>query len=113
MHRLPELTDEAWDFVLRPTLGEGRVLVVGRRKHGCAGWSYLLSRHREVPPGHLAVTAMREDGPATVAVTEADLPHLSGARARLEQVALGQRLVWDNPQEEDRCGCGASILTRP
>lgn len=113
MTSLPQLTADAWTFVLRAETGTGRVLVVGRRKQGCAGWSYTLARQEEVPTDMVVETVNLPDGPAFLAVRPADVPHLKGAQARLARLPLGHQLFWDNPQVMDQCGCGLSVLTDP
>jgi iron-sulfur cluster assembly protein len=108
---LLSLSPAAWRFVLRPATGEGRVIVVGRRKHGCAGWAYTLARHTQVPDGHWSTEVALADGPAWLAVAEPDVPHLQGSRGDLATQGLGQALVWDNPQVVGTCGCGISVQT--
>jgi len=105
------LSERAWAFVLRPGMGEGRALVVRRKPTGCAGWSYALTRERFPPRGCVVAEVMLPDGPAWVAVPQADAPHLEGTHADVVRQGLGWALTWTNPQEVGRCGCGISVQT--
>lgn len=102
---------EAWRFILQPHLGSGRVVVVSRRRSGCAGFRYDVRRTDQAPEDHQIEGFVLDDGAAWLAIPKEDVPHLQGTQVQLERQGLNRVLTWTNPQEVSRCGCGLSVAT--
>lgn len=75
------------------------------KKSGCAGLAYELALSDGPEDDEEVVTC----GEVTLFVPRPSILHLVGTRILVEREALAERFVFENPNEVDACGCGASF----
>lgn len=75
------------------------------KKSGCAGLSYELSLSDGPEEDEEIVVC----GEVRLFVPRSSILHLVGTRISVERTAFAERFVFENPNETDACGCGASF----
>lgn len=88
-------------------LPQGTHLRLSLRRTGCAG----VTHHLEQAGPQSGDIAVPYEG-FNVYVAAADAQLLGGTVIDVMGDAGGQRVVFHNPREESRCGCGQSINLR-
>lgn len=90
-----------------------QVLVVDLAQSGCSGWAYRPAWHAELPgdpAGFVTTTVQGDAGNAlTLAYPVAHADKMAGVVLDYVREGLSSRLVFQNPQVTDACGCGASV----
>ncbi len=82
---------------------------VTTKKTGCSGLSYALNPVSEILENHLDY----QDQGIRLLVDRGSLMYLSGLRIDYVKQELGlSQLVFDNPNESARCGCGESFTVQ-
>jgi iron-sulfur cluster insertion protein len=83
----------------------GAAFRIGVEGGGCSGFKYAFSVAPQLDAGdHL----VEKDG-ARLAVDEASLPFLLGARIDFVDDLMGQSFRVENPNASSSCGCGVSF----
>ncbi|MCK9469015.1 MAG: iron-sulfur cluster assembly accessory protein [Porticoccaceae bacterium] len=75
-------------------------------KSGCTGFKYEIDEVAGPEEGDVAVEL---DSGLTLCVPASDLPQLNGMELDYVQEGLNRRLVINNPNVRDACGCGESF----
>ena len=86
-------------------LKPGQSIVVGTKRSGCSGLRYELDVVDEFDT--TAYQAITADFP--LLVESKSVPYLKGLVIDLEQEGLQSRIVYNNPNEAGKCGCGESF----
>ena len=87
---------------------QARFLVLSLKKTGCSGLSYTLEITDT--PKDLAEFLELKQKNLVYFVAKKFLPILSGLRIDYRKQAMGiSKVVYHNPQETARCGCGESF----
>ena len=76
------------------------------KKSGCTGYMYEIDEVEGPAEGDLSVEI---DDRLTVFVPAGDLPMLNGMELDYVQEGVNRRLVFNNPNARDECGCGESV----
>lgn len=95
------LTQEAEKF-LQKKLGEHQSLQVRLKNSGCSGYAYEL-KYTEKKPEHLSFKGVFFD------IKEEDKIYLNNSIINLKVEGLNSKLVFENPQSANECGCGESF----
>lgn len=83
---------------------------MGTRKAGCSGYAYVTELLQEMSANVIKATS---NAPFAIYVERDSILHLNGLTVDVEQKALGQKtLVYLNPNEAARCGCGESFMPK-
>ena len=83
---------------------------VGTEKAGCSGYAYVLEVLTAEKPN--AVKA-ESRAPLAIYVDRASIDFLNGVELDVERKGLGQQaMVYRNPNEAARCGCGESFMPK-
>lgn len=83
----------------------GAVFRVGVDGGGCSGFQYSFAIEPAPSAGDMIV---ERDG-ARMAIDEASLNYLAGARVDFADDLMGQSFRIDNPNASASCGCGVSF----
>ena len=75
-------------------------------KSGCTGYKYVLDEVAAPSEGDLTVNL---DSGLTLFLPPADLPLLNGMELDCVQEGVNFRLVINNPNAKEACGCGESF----
>ena len=81
-------------------------LRIGIRRAGCSGMAYTIELAGETLP----LDAVVESGGVTVMVDPEAAMYLAGAELDFVEEKLRSRLVFHNPNDKGRCGCGESFF---
>ncbi len=77
------------------------------KKTGCSGYSYLSEVMMEKHPSDLPIESIKN---LSVWMTEKARPLINGVMIDYQTQGLGQsKLIYTNPNETARCGCGVSF----
>ena len=80
------------------------------KRAGCSGLMYQSEFILDENSGDLAVF---EEGKLKIFVSQKSMPYLKGIRVDVVKEALGQsKVVYENPNEVGRCGCGESFKVK-
>ena len=101
-----KISTDALDFI-KEKLGEGAVIHVTLSKKGCAGaeYNFIHSADAALSTG---LDQVAQDG-VTVLFDPILSLSLVGATLIVRRDGFNTRLDFDNPNEQGRCGCGASV----
>jgi len=75
-------------------------------KSGCTGYKYVIDEVAAPLDGDVAVEL---EGGITLCLPAGDLPLLSGMELDFVHEGVNRRLVINNPNAKDACGCGESF----
>ncbi|MFA5630938.1 MAG: iron-sulfur cluster assembly accessory protein [Porticoccaceae bacterium] len=75
-------------------------------KAGCTGFKYVIDEVADVQDDDLAIEL---DGGLTLCLPRSDLSMLDGMELDFVQEGVNRRLVINNPNAKDACGCGESF----
>ncbi len=75
-------------------------------KSGCTGYKYEMAEVAEPEEGDVAIAI---GNGLTLWVPARDLPQLNGMELDFVQEGVNRRLVMNNPNVRDACGCGESF----
>ena len=78
---------------------------VGVKSGGCAGMSYVLEYAKETKPNDEVI----EDKGVKVFIDPAAVMYLLGTEMDYKKEEFSSSIVFNNPNETDRCGCGESF----
>jgi iron-sulfur cluster assembly protein len=111
MAAIMTLTDTACDYIKKMLAKQGGIgLRVSVKKTGCSGYSYLPTIIDKVNP---ADTLLEPEQGLKIYVDHTWLHLLQGLHidyVEEEKTGIKQkRLVFTNPNEDSRCGCGESF----
>ncbi len=95
------LTQNAENF-LKKKLGESQSLQIRIKNTGCSGYAYDL-KYTEKKPEHLIFRGVSFD------IKEEDKIYLINSVINLKTEGLNSKLVFENPQSINECGCGESF----
>lgn len=106
------ISESAYGYISKMIAKEnGIAFKLTVKKTGCSGFSYVPKIITEINAKDLEIT--ERDSPVRVFVDSQWLELLSGIKIDyLEEDKFGlkqKRLVFINPQETSRCGCGESF----
>lgn len=85
--------------------GHGLGLRLGVRKTGCSGYAYTFDYADRVTESDVVF----EDREVKLVVDRANLAFLDGAILDFKREGLNEGFRYQNPNEEDQCGCGESV----
>ena len=104
------VSDKALAHFKRYVQKEGGIGVrLGVEKTGCSGLSYVNEVVSEMPANHQQL----EKNGLTLFVDNQALPYLNGMEVDFQKGQLGQsHVVYTNPNEAARCGCGESFTVK-
>ena len=80
---------------------------VSVKSGGCAGMSYVMEYTKELNPNDEIV----EDKGVKVFIDSAAVMYLLGTEMDYKTEELSSTFVFNNPNENERCGCGESFKT--
>lgn len=105
------ITPEAKAYLCQSAPSESSVLAVSLNNKGCNGHSYQLDW---IEPDAVAAhdESFSVDG-MNVAVRASSIMRLLGTTIDLQHDIVGVKLVWNNPQAVNSCGCGSSVGFEP
>ncbi len=98
------LTDKAKEF-LKSKLSNDKSLSIKIKKTGCSGYAYDLN-YVQSNNDDLEINGVK------VAISEQDRPYLNMSVVDLKKEGLNSRIVFENPQAINECGCGESFGLR-
>lgn len=98
------LTDKAKQF-LQGKLASDKSLSIKIKKTGCSGYAYDLN-YVQASENDLKINGVR------VLVSEQDKPYINMSVVDLKKDGLNSRIVFENPQAINECGCGESFGLR-
>ena len=75
-------------------------------KSGCTGYKYVIDEVAAPQEGDVTLSL---DGGLTLCFPAGDLPQLNGMELDFVQEGVNRRLVINNPNAKDACGCGESF----
>lgn len=75
-------------------------------KAGCTGYKYVIDEVANPAEGDVSVPL---DGELTLCLPAHDLPMLNGMELDYVLEGVNRRLVINNPNAKDACGCGESF----
>lgn len=75
-------------------------------RSGCTGYKYVIDEVASPAEGDISVEF---DGGLTLCLPASDLPMLNGMELDYVQEGVNRRLVINNPNAKDACGCGESF----
>ena len=78
---------------------------VGVKSGGCAGMSYILEYAKEIQPNDEII----EDKGVKVLIDAGAIIYLLGTEMDYKKDQFSSSFVFKNPNEAERCGCGASF----
>ena len=78
---------------------------IGVETGGCTGFQYVLAFADAILPED----AVHESGNVTIIISVAHMPYLEGLTLDFETKGLQSGFVFQNPNEQGRCGCGESF----
>ncbi len=83
---------------------EAKILSFGLDRKGCSGFSYRLEPIESAADGETF-----DAHGVTLHIKPQDFLAVFGTEIDLETVSGGHRIVFRNPNEKSRCGCGKSF----
>ncbi len=98
------LTDKAKDF-LKNKLSNDKSLAIKIKTTGCSGYAYDLN-YVQTSSEDLNINGIR------VSISEKDRPYINMSVVDLKKDGLNSRIVFENPQAINECGCGESFGLR-
>ncbi len=98
------LTDKAKNF-LKGKLSNDKSLSIKIKKTGCSGYAYDLN-YVQSSQDDLEINGVR------VLISEQDRPYINMSVVDLKKDGLNSRIVFENPQAINECGCGESFGLR-
>ncbi len=98
------LTDKAKEFLKKQLLSD-KSLSIKIKKTGCSGYAYDLN-YVQTRTDDLNVNGVR------VSISEEDRPYINMSVVDLKKEGLNSRIVFENPQAINECGCGESFGLR-
>lgn len=99
-----DFTDAALEH-FRRNMTDGQSVFVHLKRSGCSGYAYLTTIVDHVPED-LQSTQVRG---LTVCYRPEDAGQLAGLVIDYRRSGLNHRVVYVNPNEVARCGCGESV----
>ena len=78
---------------------------VGVKSGGCAGMSYVMEYAREINPNDEII----EDKGVKLFVDPGAIMYLLGTEMDYKKEELSSSIIFKNPNETERCGCGESF----
>jgi|SRR5690606_23027000 Fe-S cluster assembly protein SufA len=75
-------------------------------KSGCTGYKYVIDEVREPEQGDIATTL---DNGVVLYISAADIPALRGMELDYVLEGVNRKLVINNPNTREACGCGESF----
>lgn len=88
------------------TQGDCKVVRLSVKKTGCSGLSYVID-YVKAPFEHDIVTPLTDD--CLICIDKASYPYLKGIHIDYVKQGLGQKFVFNNPNQTGQCGCGESF----
>ena len=89
----------------------GQFIILDVKKTGCSGFSYATHLESALDHTHCPIP---ESHGLPIFMTEKAKPLLNGITIDYQALALGQKgLIYTNPNETGRCGCGESFTIDP
>ena len=85
--------------------GKGIGIRLSVRNSGCSGLSYVIEVVEEILPNH---ASFNTNG-VTILVDHDSLVYVDGTELDYEINGLNEGLVFNNPRETARCGCGETF----
>ena len=85
--------------------GNGIGFKLAVKDTGCSGYSYVMGIAEEI---HADDEVLTSQGIQLV-IPKASLQYLQGTEIDLESRGLNRKLIFNNPQAVDACGCGESF----
>jgi len=76
------------------------------KKAGCTGLKYMLDYVVEQPAYHEILSIASE---LTIYVDRQAVPYILGSEIDYVKQGLNGRIIFNNPNEKDSCGCGESF----
>jgi len=98
------ISKEAEDYFAKQVLNK-KTIQIKLKNSGCSGYAYVLDVVDRKPLDIKIKTIYFE-------VAEIDKPALNNVLVNLKKDGLNTRIVFENPQAYNECGCGESFSIR-
>ena len=79
---------------------------VGVKSGGCAGMSYVMEYAKDIKPNEEVI----EEKGVKVLIDPKAIMYLLGTEMDYKKEKFSSQFIFKNPNETERCGCGASLL---
>lgn len=86
----------------------GRHILFSCRSGGCNGFEYILEAVDPPCPTTVDTQEFRE---LSVHVCNVSMLHILGTKICWKEDIMGSRFVFENPNAQSMCGCGATFST--
>ena len=110
MSQIIKLSDNAADGIkeiMSKAKNDSLGVRVSVKSGGCAGMSYVMEYTNELNPNDEII----EDKGVKVFVDSGAIMYLLGTEMDYRKDELSSSIVFNNPKETERCGCGESFKT--
>lgn len=99
-----KITDKALTHFAKK-LSPQQFVLISTKKSGCSGLSYVTEIKEGLPPRNASKVADE----LAIYVAEESMAYLQGMILDYQTEGLQSKLVYINPNETGRCGCGESF----